>query len=122
VTDAGPVADPAPYVGAADAVVLSSRSEGTPIAILEARALGKPVVATAVGGVPELVGGRDGDETVAPGDAAALGAAFARVRPRPGIGPAPAATDETVAATAALYHRLLADGGAARTGHPPRGA
>jgi glycosyltransferase involved in cell wall biosynthesis len=38
-----------------DAVLLCSRSEGLPIALIEAGAAGKPVVATSVGGVPELV-------------------------------------------------------------------
>ncbi|MBK7642032.1 MAG: glycosyltransferase [Planctomycetes bacterium] len=38
-----------------DAVLLCSHSEGLPIALIEAGAAGKPVVATSVGGVPELV-------------------------------------------------------------------
>ena len=37
-----------------DLVALSSRSEGTPLAIVEAFASGRPVVATAVGGVPDM--------------------------------------------------------------------
>jgi len=40
---------------ACDVFVMSSRSEGTPLALLEAAALGRPIVATAVGGVPEMV-------------------------------------------------------------------
>jgi glycosyltransferase involved in cell wall biosynthesis len=46
---------PAVYA-ALDAVVLTSRNEGTPVALIEAMAAGKPVVATDVGGVGDLLG------------------------------------------------------------------
>ena len=46
-------------VAAADALVLASFMEGLPIVLMEAMALGKPVVATRVAGIPELV--RDGE-------------------------------------------------------------
>ena len=60
---------------ACDVVTLTSKTEGTPVALIEAAAAGKPVVATDVGGVAEVV--RDGltGHTVPAGDDAAMAAA-----------------------------------------------
>jgi glycosyltransferase involved in cell wall biosynthesis len=59
-----------------DMCVLSSINEGTPVAAIEAMATGKPVVGTAVGGVPDVVThGRSG-LLVPSGDPAALAAAI----------------------------------------------
>jgi glycosyltransferase involved in cell wall biosynthesis len=64
--------------GAGDATVLSSAWENFPHTVVEALAVGCPVIATAVGGVPEVVTDGDNGLLVAPGDAHALGAAIAR--------------------------------------------
>ncbi|MFI6447752.1 glycosyltransferase family 4 protein [Kitasatospora sp. NPDC050543] len=58
---------------AADVVVVSSRWEARSLVVQEAMRAGVPVVATAVGGIPELVG--DAAVLVPSGDAAALGTA-----------------------------------------------
>jgi glycosyltransferase involved in cell wall biosynthesis len=63
---------------AADLAVLSSRWENFPHALVEALAVGTPVVATAVGGVPEIVHDGENGLLVPPGDPEALAAAIRR--------------------------------------------
>jgi glycosyltransferase involved in cell wall biosynthesis len=62
-----------------DAFVLSSRSEGFPVSILEAMAAGLPVVATDVGGVAEAVVQDETGDLVPPGDPQALAEALERL-------------------------------------------
>jgi len=68
-----------PWLAAADIVVLPSVTEGMPNAVLEAMALGRPVVATRVGGVPELVEEGETGILVPPNDPSSLAAALCRL-------------------------------------------
>lgn len=51
----GALEDVVPFHAALDVLLATSSSEGMPVAMIEAAAAGRPVVSTAVGGVPELV-------------------------------------------------------------------
>jgi glycosyltransferase involved in cell wall biosynthesis len=66
-------------VKASNIFVMPSRSEGTPVALLEAAALGRPILASRVGGIPDLV--EDGEHALLtpPGDIEALADALARL-------------------------------------------
>ena len=66
-------------ISAADAFVMSSRIEGTPMALLEAAAGELPAVATRVGGIPEVIEDQRSGYLVSPGDACALADAMARL-------------------------------------------
>ena len=102
-------------LGAADLVILSSRWEARSLLAQEALRLGVPLVATAVGGVPELVG--DAAELVPNGNAEALARAVIRLLGDPerrarlaSAGPVQAAgwptEDDTIAQVLAVYDEL----------------
>ena len=59
-----------------DVLALTSRNEGTPVSVIEALASARAVVATAVGGVPDLIDGPERGLLVPPGDPAAVAAAI----------------------------------------------
>lgn len=72
----GTVPNAAETFAAFDLLVQSSRTEGTPMVLLEAMTIGVPVVATAVGGVPDLLGNGAAGWLVEPGDPDALASAM----------------------------------------------
>jgi glycosyltransferase involved in cell wall biosynthesis len=82
---AGTLRDPVDAFSTADAVVLSSRSEGMPGVLIEAGLSGVPAVATQVGAVGEItVDGKTG-RLFPPGDASALHAAIGDVLERAAV-------------------------------------
>lgn len=78
----GVVPGAARLLGAFDALVLSSRTEGTPMILFEAMAAGVPIVATRVGGVPDVVTEAEA-RLVPPEDPSALAAAIRAVTDDP---------------------------------------
>ncbi|MBI4635717.1 MAG: glycosyltransferase [Candidatus Rokubacteria bacterium] len=81
----GALADVRRALAAADLFVLPSEEEGMPGAVLEAMAMGLPVVATAVGGVPEIVVDGETGMLVAPRQPTALAEAMGRVLEDPAL-------------------------------------
>jgi glycosyltransferase involved in cell wall biosynthesis len=67
------------FTAAADVYVNPADIEGLPVTILEAMSLGRPVIATAAGGVPSVVRDEETGLLVEPGDAAALAGAINRL-------------------------------------------
>lgn len=73
----------ATYMQAADLLCLTSTNEGVPNVVLEALATGLPVVATRVGGVPEILDGLDGCRLVPAQDIQALATAIGEILSEP---------------------------------------
>lgn len=102
-------------LAAADVVVLPSRWEARSLVVQAALRIGRPLVATAVGGTPELVG--DAGLLVPPGDPAALGRAVTRLLDDAGLaarlaraararGATLPTEDDIVGRTGAIYREL----------------
>jgi glycosyltransferase involved in cell wall biosynthesis len=108
VTFTGARADIAAIAAAADAMILSSDNEGTPVALIEGAAAARPAVATRVGGVPEVVTGETG-RLVAAGDWRALGGAIAELAGDPGRAARMGAAARRHVASRYRSERLLED-------------
>ena len=109
-------------LAAVDVLVFSSLWEGLPVALLEGMAAARPVVATAVGGIPEVVLPDKSAILVPPGDADALAQACLRLASdsatRHSMGQAGLervvarySIDAMIDRTAALYAKLLQERG-----------
>jgi glycosyltransferase involved in cell wall biosynthesis len=81
----GDRADVRDVLAALDVFVLPSRTEGMSNALLEAMATGLPVVATAVGGTPEVIADGSSGLLVPVDDPAAMAAAIVRVLDDPSL-------------------------------------
>ncbi len=117
-------------IASADLYVQPSREEGLPLALVEAMALGAPVVATAVNGIPEVVEHDVTGLLVPPEDVGALAQAIGTVLDDPTLadrlaqaGRGRIQPDHDLAAVAAtmagLYRRALEHRATRRTGPGP---
>ena len=76
VTVSGFLPNPFPVVRGLDVLVHPARRDPFPLALLEAMALARPIVAAAVGGIPEMLVDGESGVLVPPDDAPALGRAL----------------------------------------------
>jgi glycosyltransferase involved in cell wall biosynthesis len=111
--------DIADLLAAFDVFALTSSSEGLPLVALEAMAAEVPILATAVGGLPDVIDDRVTGYLVAPGDAAALTRQLAWLSTRPAQAQLVArcarktvlerhSLEQMASEYTALYQRLLA--------------
>lgn len=116
----GFLTDTGPAYAALDCLVISSLSEGFGLTALEAAALGKPVIASRVGAIPEIISDGETGFLVPPADSAALAKAMIRLLQNPRAGRRLGAAgrklllekfsmDRTVAETVRLYRSLIGD-------------
>ncbi len=107
VTFPGEIPDALELMRASDLVVLPSISEGLPIALVEAMALGRPVVTTGVGGIPEVVDDGVTARMVPPRDPNALAAAMLDILGDEALSHRLGANARAVAAERFSAHRMV---------------
>jgi glycosyltransferase involved in cell wall biosynthesis len=105
------------FIAAGDVAALSSTLEGTPGVLLDALALGRPIAATAAGGVAEIVQDGVSGLLTPVGDPELLGGSIARILLDPALAARMSTAararaqhfsiDETVDRTIAAYERTL---------------
>ena len=104
-------------LAAADVVTLSSEQDALPSVLFDALFCGKPICATAAGGVPEIIEGKVSGLLSPVGDGAALGESIARVINNPALAHALSAgararatefsIERSVGRTIAVYERVI---------------
>ncbi len=109
VTFAGASPEAADELAAADVVAMCSLWESGPLVVAEALALGRPVVATPVGFVPEVIDDGVGGRIVPVGDPAALAAALGDVLADPVAAAGMAEAGRRAAAAVLAPDRLVGD-------------
>jgi glycosyltransferase involved in cell wall biosynthesis len=112
--------DVAALLSSLDVFVMPSVSEGLPMALLEAMAVGRPIVATNIGGMPDALAAGEAGLIVPPADPAALATAIIQLLNDPGyatrIGAAAASRFQeryTARAMARAYEDLYLAGASA---------
>jgi glycosyltransferase involved in cell wall biosynthesis len=111
VTLVGHKDDVRPYLGLASVYLLPSHSEGSPLALLDAMAAGLPIVASAVGGLPEMLTHDATGLLVPPRDAGALAGAIERLltTPADAVRLAQNARLDVARFSHETYHRTMLD-------------
>ncbi|MGQ9671488.1 MAG: glycosyltransferase family 4 protein [Desulfosoma sp.] len=92
-----------------DVLVVSSNNEGTPVSAIEAMAAGRPVVATRVGGLPDIITDSENGYLVPPRDPEALAGAVLRLLQEPELASRMGQTGQTMARERFAVRRLITD-------------
>ncbi len=120
ITFTGFIADIPPILKAMDVFVLPSLSEGLGISVLEALACRRPIVATAVGGIPEIIANGENGLLVPPGSGSYLADGVAGLLNNPQLAQTLASRgfqqleekfslQKMLKATEAIYHKVYRD-------------